>query len=160
MSEERKNLHLSGIGLLRPSDIGGEACEGCEHNQRGESCALVLGSGEALRSCAKLLFKDCELVPVGTKARIAELEELNELRKISIRLKEDLLECEVAMCDRLRKALQVIASGHLSGMVELVNTEEMKTVWKSDVGLPMTVSEARDIARKALKGAGDVEKDS
>ena len=91
MSEERKNLHLSGIGLLRPSDIGGEACEGCEHNQRGESCALVLGSGEALRSCAKLLFKDCELVPVGTKARIAELEELNELRKISIRLKEDLL---------------------------------------------------------------------
>ena len=50
MSEERKNLHLSGIGLLRPSDIGGEACEGCEHNQRGESCALVLGSGEALRS--------------------------------------------------------------------------------------------------------------
>lgn len=74
MSEERKNLHLSGIGSLRPSDIGGEACEGCEHNQRGESCALVLGSGEALRSCAKLLFKDCELVPVGTKARIAELE--------------------------------------------------------------------------------------
>lgn len=62
--------------------------------------------------------------------------------------------------DRLREALQVIASGHLSGMVELVNTEEMKTVWKSDVGLPMTVSEARDIARKALKGAGNVEKDS
>lgn len=30
---------------------------------------------------------------------------------------------------------------------------EMKTVWESDVGLPMTVSEARDIARKALEGA-------
>ncbi len=105
MSEERKNLHLSGIGSLRPSDIRGEACEGCEHNQRGESCALVLGSGEALRSCAKLLFKDCELVPVGTKARIAELEELNELRKISIRLKEDLLELEKAECGRLREAL-------------------------------------------------------
>lgn len=56
--------------------------------------------------------------------------------------------------DRLRKALQVIASGHFIGMVELVNTEEMKTVWKSDVGLPMTVSEARDIARKALEGIG------
>lgn len=54
--------------------------------------------------------------------------------------------------DRLREALQVIASGHLSGMVELVNTEEMKIVWKSEVGLPMTVSEARDIARKALEG--------
>lgn len=56
--------------------------------------------------------------------------------------------------DRMREALQVIASGHFSGRVELVNTEEMKTVWKSNVGLPMTVSEARDIARKALKGAG------
>lgn len=56
--------------------------------------------------------------------------------------------------DRLREALQIIASGHFSGTVELVNTEEMKTVWKSDVGLPMTVSEARDIARKALEGAG------
>lgn len=57
--------------------------------------------------------------------------------------------------DRMREALLVIASGHFSGTVELVNTEEMKTVWKSDVGLPMTVSEARDIARKALKGAGE-----
>lgn len=28
MSEERKNLHLSGIGLLRPSDIGGERARG------------------------------------------------------------------------------------------------------------------------------------
>lgn len=56
--------------------------------------------------------------------------------------------------DRLREALQIIASGHFSGTVELVNTEEMKTVWKSNVGLPMTVSEARDIARKALEGIG------
>lgn len=57
--------------------------------------------------------------------------------------------------DRLREALQIIAFGHFSGTVELVNTEEMKTVWKSNVGLPMTVSEARDIARKALEGAGE-----
>lgn len=56
--------------------------------------------------------------------------------------------------DRLREALQIIASGHFSGTVELVNTEEMKTVWKSNVGLPMTVSEAIDIARKALNGIG------
>jgi hypothetical protein len=49
--------------------------------------------------------------------------------------------------------VRAILDGHFSGTVELVNTEEMKTVWKSNVGLPMTVSEARDIARKALKGA-------
>lgn len=54
--------------------------------------------------------------------------------------------------DRMREALLVIASGHFSGTVELVNMEEMKTVWKSDVGLPVTISEARDIARKALEG--------
>lgn len=105
MSEERKNLHLSGIGLLRPSDIGGEACEGCEHNQRGESCALVLGSGEALRSCAKLLFKDCELVPVGTKARIAELEKMAEARKLANRLLEQERNELEAERDRMREAL-------------------------------------------------------
>lgn len=147
MSEERKNLHLSGIGLLRPSDIGGEACEGCEHNQRGESCALVLGSGEALRSCAKLLFKDCELVPVGTKARIAELEELDELRKISIRLKEDLLELEKAECGRLREALRKIAEME-AGSHE--PSFEMRGCMTSESC--MNCDEMIDIAREALEG--------
>lgn len=110
MSEERKNLHLSEIGLLRPSDIGGEACEGCEHNQRGESCALVLGSGEALRSCAKLLFKDCELVPVGTKARIAELEE-------NIRQAKNCVEMVVAnpRCTKIVKIYSGLALEVLKG---------------------------------------------
>ena len=69
-----ENLHLSAMGLLRPADIGGEACEGCEHNERGKSCALVFGGGEALRACADLLFEDCEIAKIGTKARIKELE--------------------------------------------------------------------------------------
>lgn len=86
-------------------------------------------------------------------ARIAELEELAEARKLANRLLEQERNELEAERDRLREALQIIASGHFSGRVELVNTEEMKTVWKSDVGLPMTVSEARDIARKALEGA-------
>ena len=85
--------------------------------------------------------------------RIAELEKMAEARKLANRLLEQERNELEAERDRLRKALQVIASGHFIGMVELVNTEEMKTVWKSDVGLPMTVSEARDIARKALEGA-------
>lgn len=63
--------------------------------------------------------------------------------------------CKAVPRDRLREALLVIASGHFSGTVELVNTKEMKTVWKSDVGLPMTVSEARDIARKAVIYVGN-----
>lgn len=83
----------------------------------------------------------------------------DELRsQINHRPAEEALQKRIAELeaerDRLREALQIIASGHFSGTVELVNTEEMKTVWKSDVGLPMTVSEARDIARKALEGIG------
>lgn len=104
MSEELK-LKFLALGLLSASAIGGEACKDCPHNIPRMSAALLTGDGEALRDCAKLLFKDCELVPGGTKARIAELEELNELRKISIRLKEDLLELEKAECGRLREAL-------------------------------------------------------
>ena len=81
--------------------------------------------------CVSVIPNTGEIIPLDSNERVKELE---------------------AERDRLREALQVIASGHLSGMVELVNTEEMKIVWKSEVGLPMTVSEARDIARKALEG--------
>ena len=49
--------------------------------------------------------------------------------------------------NRLQEALQVIASGHFSGRVELVNTEEMKTVWKSNVGLPMRPFRKQEISR-------------
>lgn len=73
MSEELK-LKFLALGLLSASAIGGEACKDCPHNIPRMSAALLTGDGEALRDCAKLLFKDCELVPVGTKARIAELE--------------------------------------------------------------------------------------
>ena len=108
-----------------------------------------------------LYCQDCQKAfsEVGAKimkqaARIAELEKMAEARKLANRLLEQERNELEAERDRLREALQIIASGHFSGTVELVNTEEMKTVWKSDVGLPMTVSEARDIARKALEGIG------
>ena len=73
MSEELK-LKFRALGLLSASAIGGEACKDCPHNIPRMSAALLTGDGEALRDCAKLLYKDCELFPVGTKARIAELE--------------------------------------------------------------------------------------
>lgn len=101
--------------------------------------------GEELsKTNARLLFEESTISEV--------IDDLNMHRgdhALLVRIAE--LEAER---DRLREALQIIASDHFSGTVELVNTEEMKTVWKSDVGLPMTVSEARDIARKALEGIG------
>ncbi|WP_337746866.1 hypothetical protein [Victivallis vadensis] len=81
MSEELK-LKFLALGLLSASAIGGEACKDCPHNIPRMSAALLTGDGEALRDCAKLLYKDCELVPGGTKTRIAELEaERDQLRK-------------------------------------------------------------------------------
>lgn len=74
MSEELK-LKFRALGLLSASAIGGEACKDCPHNIPRMSAALLTGDGEALRDCAKLLFKDCELLPLGTKARITELEQ-------------------------------------------------------------------------------------
>lgn len=88
MSEELK-LKFRALGLLSASVIGGEACKDCPHNIPRMSAALLTGDGEALRDCAKLLFKDCELLPLGTKAQIAELE---------------------AERDRLREALNLIGT--------------------------------------------------
>ena len=108
MSEELK-LKFLALGLLSASAIGGEACKDCPHNIPRMSAALLTGDGEALRDCAKLLFKDCELVPVGTKARIAELEQMAEAHKLANRLLEqERNELEVER-NRMRKALQAIA---------------------------------------------------
>lgn len=126
MSEESK-LKILVLGLLSASAIGGEACKDCQHNIPRRSAALLTGDGEALRDCAKLLFKDCELVPGGTKARIAELE---------------------AERDRLRKALQEIKH---------VPCRKEGGMYDSDgdwyVNECSSCRRMHDIAREALKGA-------
>lgn len=71
MSEEK--FTVTALGLLKASDIGGEACEDCPRNIPRRSCVLLTRDGDAPR----LLFKYCELVQVGTKARLEELEAEN-----------------------------------------------------------------------------------
>lgn len=128
MSEELK-LKFRALGLLSASAIGGEACKDCPHNIPRMSAALLTGDGEALRDCAKLLFKDCELLPLGTKARIAELE---------------------AERDRLREALQEIKH---------VPCRKEGGMYDSDgdwyVNECSSCRRMHDIAREALKGAGE-----
>lgn len=128
MSEELK-LKFLALGLLSASAIGGEACKDCPHNIPRMSAALLTGDGEALRDCAKLLYKDCELVPGGTKTRIAELE---------------------AECDRLREALQEIKH---------VPCRKEGGMYDSDgdwyVNECSSCRRMHDIAREALKGAGE-----
>lgn len=76
---EENNCHVTAVGLLTPADIGGEQCEGCPHNIHGENSVLLSGVTGDVK---KLLFEDCEIVPVGTKAKIEELETENrQLRK-------------------------------------------------------------------------------
>lgn len=126
--------------------------EGMEQ-QAARIAELEKEKSELLAKCEKYEYE------IGlAKQQIAALESKSNMyidlavAMASTARKVDGLEKER---DRLREALLVIASGHFSGTVELVNTKEMKTVWKSDVGLPMTVSEARDIARKAVIYVGN-----
>lgn len=80
MSDEK--LHFTAIGMLRPSDIGGDICENCPNNEHILSSALLTGGEMALRNCASLIFSDCEIVQSGTKERIKKLEsENNRLRE-------------------------------------------------------------------------------
>lgn len=74
----------------------------------------------------------------GIAVQDALVREVQSMKNDDVKRRARIAELE-AERDRMREALQVIASGHFSGTVELVNTKEMKTVWKSDVGLPMTV---------------------
>lgn len=73
----------------------------------GTTSVAYYHTGNNLLYChnCKRTFSERDAKIMKQAARIAELEELNELRKISIRLKEDLLELEKAECGRLREAL-------------------------------------------------------
>lgn len=147
MSEELK-LKFLALGLLSASAIGGEACKDCPHNIPRMSAALLTGDGEALRDCAKLLFKDCELVPVGTKARIAELEQMAEAHKLANRLLEQERNELEAERDRLREALK-----------EVLNCEVVTDTGDySKGGTGFDCNEVKEIVREALKGAGECRK--
>lgn len=127
MSEELK-LKFLALGLLSASAIGGEACKDCPHNIPRMSAALLTGDGEALRDCAKLLFKDCELVPGGTKARIAELE---------------------AERDRLREVVEKLVWLYSDEHQERLDNELRIDGFYSHEWLGMIL----DMAREAMKGA-------
>lgn len=114
------------IGALRASDISGDACEDCWRNISHFPCAMLKGEDEEMREAARLLYKECEVVPAGTKARIAELEAENK---------------------RLREALREIAEME-AGSHE--PSFEMRGCMTSESC--MNCDEMIDIASKALEG--------
>lgn len=63
MSEFTEKLHVTAVGCLCPADIGGEACEGCQHNKNGDPAVLLTG---CTKEAAALLFEDCRIIPAGT----------------------------------------------------------------------------------------------
>ena len=150
MSEELK-LKFLALGLLSASAIGGEACKDCPRNIPRMSAALLTGDGEALRDCAKLLFKDCELVPVGTKARIAELEKMAEARKLANRLLEQERDELEAERDRLRKVAEKLVWLYSDEYSERRNNGLRIDGFYSHEWLDMILN----MAREALEGVGE-----
>ena len=64
-------MHVTAMGELTPSDIGGEACDGCRNNKSCGAAVLIKG---VTKQATAMLFGNCEIVPVGTLKRIKELE--------------------------------------------------------------------------------------
>lgn len=150
MSEELK-LKFRALGLLSASAIGGEACKDCPHNIPRMSAALLTGDGEALRDCAKLLYKDCELVPGGTKARIAELEaERDRLREA---LKEIVMLSTVdQVCNNCRHCQKLRNMDWCAWYCNAVDDSSTQGCRKFEMA-GFHNSDVHTIARKALKGA-------
>lgn len=144
-------LKILALGLLSASAIGGEACKDCPHNIPRMSAALLTGDGEALRDCAKLLYKDCELVPLGTKARIAELEaERDRLREA---LKEIVMLSTVdQVCNNCRHCQKLRNMDWCAWYCNAVDDSSTQGCRKFEMA-DFHNSDVHTIARKALKGA-------
>jgi hypothetical protein len=71
MAEIGKKLKVVAVGNLCASDICGEKCENCPRNESGIQATLLEG---VTRSSVELLFDEVELLPVGTLAKLEELE--------------------------------------------------------------------------------------
>jgi hypothetical protein len=76
MSENKftEHMEVEKIGTLKPGDIGLGTCDGCEKNIHKFPGVLLQGITE---EAAKLLYEKVEIVPEGTKARMAKLEASN-----------------------------------------------------------------------------------
>jgi len=68
-------MEVEKIGTLKPGDIGWGTCDGCEKNIYKFPGVLIQGITE---EAAKLLYEKVEIVPVGTNAKVAELEARNK----------------------------------------------------------------------------------
>ena len=77
MSENKftEHMEVEKIGTLKPGDIGWGTCDGCEKNIYKFPGVLIQGITE---EAAKLLYEKVEIVPEGTKAKVAELEASNK----------------------------------------------------------------------------------
>ena len=71
MAELGKTLRVVAVGELCASDICGECCENCPRNTSGKQMTLIDGVN---RQSVENLFDEVEIVPVGTLARLQELE--------------------------------------------------------------------------------------
>ena len=96
-----ENMVVCAVGNLSPGNIG-DSCESCPHNKFSFPGVLIAG---VTKDAVMLLSEKVEIVPEGTKAKVAELEASNavlleengKLRKINKEL-IGFLEKECRMC--------------------------------------------------------------
>lgn len=106
MSETTDKLHVTAVGRLCPADIGGEACEGCQHNKNGAPAVLLTG---CTKEAAALLFEDCRIIPASADD---EPETAILLEQQARRIKE--LEAENArLWEAIKKDCRKCASFYL-----------------------------------------------
>jgi hypothetical protein len=74
-----ESLIVCAVGNLSPGSIGDD-CEGCPHNRFSFPGVLLSG---VTKDAVMMLSEKCEVLPEGTKAKVAELEASNkELREM------------------------------------------------------------------------------
>ena len=68
-----ENMVVCAVGILSPGNIS-DSCEICPHNKSSFPGVLIAG---VTKEAVMLLSEKVEIVPEGTKAKVAELEASN-----------------------------------------------------------------------------------
>ena len=73
-NEFSENMVVCAVGILSPGNIS-DSCESCPHNKFSLPGVLIDG---VTKDAVMLLSEKVEIVPEGTKAKVAELEASNK----------------------------------------------------------------------------------
>ena len=121
MSDNKFNesMEVEAVGTLKPGDIEWGTCDGCPKNTCKNPGVLIQG---ITQEAALLPFQKVEIVPEGTKAKVAELEasnaELMEALKSALdlcRFYREAGSCETCIAKRTCNIYNAINKAEVDG---------------------------------------------